>query len=38
LGSDLQFLFDRTASRLIEMRSQAYLTGRIERLRAAVSA
>jgi cell division protein ZapE len=38
LGSDMQFLFDRTASRLIEMRSQAYLTGRIERLRAAVSA
>jgi cell division protein ZapE len=34
-AGDMQFLFERTSSRLIEMRSQSYLTGRIDRLAAA---
>src|SRR5262249_38640968 len=33
-AGDLRFLFDRTASRLIEMRSADYLAGRIEQLAA----
>ena len=37
-AGDMQFLFERTASRLIEMRSEGYLTGRIDRLAAATSA
>jgi cell division protein ZapE len=37
-GGDMQFLFDRTSSRLFEMRSEGYLTGRIDRLAAATSA
>ena len=35
---DMQFLFERTASRLIEMRSESYLTGRLERFKVAASA
>jgi len=35
---DLHFLFERTASRLIEMRSQSYLAARSERMRMPVSA
>ena len=35
---DMQFLFERTASRLIEMRSESYLTGRLERFKLAASA
>ena len=35
---DMHILFDRTASRLIEMRSQSYLTGRMDRLGAPISA
>ena len=31
-AGDMGYLFDRTASRLIEMRSQSYLTGRMDRL------
>ena len=34
----MQFLFERTASRLFEMRSQGYLTGRLDRLASAASA
>lgn len=30
-ASDMQFLFERTSSRLIEMRSESYLTGRLDR-------
>jgi cell division protein ZapE len=37
-GGDMQVLFERTASRLIEMRSAEYLTGRSERLGARVPA
>ena len=37
-SDDMQVLFDRTASRLIEMRSQSYLTGRMDRLAAPVPA
>ncbi len=37
-AGDVQFLFERTASRLIEMRSQAYLAGRKDRLAVPVSA
>ena len=37
-AGDMQILFDRTASRLIEMRSQSYLTGRMDRLGARVPA
>ena len=37
-ASDMQFLFERTASRLFEMRSQGYLTGRLDRLASAASA
>ena len=37
-AGDMQFLFDRTASRLFEMRSEGYLTGRLDRLAAAASA
>jgi cell division protein ZapE len=33
-AGDLHFLFERTASRLIEMRSQAYLAARSERMNA----
>ena len=35
-GGDVHFLFERTASRLIEMRSESYLTGRSDRLSARV--
>jgi cell division protein ZapE len=35
---DIHFLFERTASRLIEMRSESYLVGRNERLSARVPA
>ena len=35
---DMGYLFERTASRLIEMRSQSYLTGRMDRLGAHVPA
>jgi cell division protein ZapE len=31
-AADMQFLFERTASRLYEMRSAGYLTGRLDRL------
>jgi cell division protein ZapE len=31
-AGDMTYLFDRTASRLIEMRSQSYLTARMDRL------
>jgi len=37
-AGDIQFLFERTASRLIEMRSQAYLTARLDRLSTRVAA
>jgi cell division protein ZapE len=37
-ANDMQFLFERTSSRLFEMRSDGYLTGRIDRLAAATSA
>jgi cell division protein ZapE len=37
-AGDVHFLFERTASRLIEMRSDAYLTTRSERLSARVPA
>jgi cell division protein ZapE len=37
-ADDMQFLFERTSSRLFEMRSDGYLTGRIDRLAAATSA
>jgi cell division protein ZapE len=37
-AGDMQFLFNRTASRLFEMRSAGYLTGRLDRLAAAASA
>ena len=37
-GGDMQFLFERTSSRLIEMRSESYLTGRIDRLNRVASA
>jgi cell division protein ZapE len=37
-SGDMQLLFDRTASRLIEMRSQGYLTGRMDRVGARVPA
>jgi cell division protein ZapE len=37
-AGDMQFLFERTSSRLFEMRSDSYLTGRIDRLAAATSA
>ena len=37
-GGDMQFLFERTSSRLFEMRSEGYLTGRLDRLAAAASA
>jgi cell division protein ZapE len=37
-AGDIHFLFERTASRLIEMRSESYLTGRIDRLSARVPA
>jgi cell division protein ZapE len=37
LAGPLQPLFERTASRLIEMRSQGYLSGRMERLAGAVA-
>jgi cell division protein ZapE len=36
-AGDMQFLFERTSSRLFEMRSEGYLTGRIDRLSAATS-
>jgi len=37
-AGDMQFLFERTASRLYEMRSQGYLTGRLDRIAARASA
>jgi cell division protein ZapE len=37
-GGDMQALFDRTASRLVEMRSAEYLEGRMQRLAAPVPA
>ncbi len=37
-AGDMQFLFERTSSRLIEMRSESYLTGRIDRLNRVASA
>jgi len=37
-AGDMGYLFERTASRLIEMRSQSYLTGRMDRLGAHVPA
>jgi cell division protein ZapE len=37
-AGDMQFLFERTSSRLFEMRSEGYLTGRLDRLVAAASA
>jgi len=37
-AGDMQFLFERTSSRLFEMRSEGYLTGRLDRLAAATSA
>ncbi len=37
-AGDMQFLFDRTSSRLIEMGAESYLTGRIDRLKAAMPA
>ncbi len=36
--TEMQFLFERTASRLYEMRSAGYLTGRLDRHAAAASA
>jgi len=35
--NDMQSLFERTSSRLFEMRSQGYLTGRLDRLAAAAA-
>jgi len=37
-AGDMHVLFDRTSSRLIEMRSASYLAGRIDRLAAAATA
>jgi cell division protein ZapE len=37
-AGDMSFLFERTASRLIEMRSASYLTGRLDRFQAPVPA
>src|SRR5215831_8527610 len=37
-AGDMQFLFERTSSRLYEMRSEGYLTGRLDRIGAAASA
>jgi cell division protein ZapE len=37
-AGDMLVLFERTSSRLYEMRSQAYLTGRLDRIGAAVTA
>jgi cell division protein ZapE len=37
-GGDMQALFDRTASRLVEMRSAEYLEGRMQRLATPVPA
>jgi cell division protein ZapE len=37
-AGDMQVLFERTSSRLFEMRSAGYLTGRLDRLAAAASA
>ena len=37
-AGDVQFLFERTASRLIEMRSEGYLAGRKDRVNVAASA
>jgi cell division protein ZapE len=37
-GGDMEFLFQRTSSRLFEMRSAGYLTGRLDRLPATTSA
>jgi cell division protein ZapE len=37
-GRELQVLFERTASRLIEMRSESYLSARLDRLHAVVPA
>jgi len=37
-AGDMQFLFERTSSRLYEMRSAGYLTGRLDRIAAAASA
>jgi cell division protein ZapE len=37
-GGDMGYLFDRTASRLVEMRSQSYLAARMDRLGARVPA
>jgi cell division protein ZapE len=37
-AGDVHFLFERTASRLIEMRSESYLTARLDRLSARVPA
>jgi cell division protein ZapE len=37
-AGDMQFLFERTSSRLYEMRSEAYLMGRLDRIGAAASA
>jgi cell division protein ZapE len=36
-AGDVHFLFERTASRLTEMRSEAYLAGRKDRVNVAVS-
>ena len=36
-SGDMQFLFERTASRLFEMRSEGYLTGRLDRHAAATA-
>ena len=36
-AGDVHFLFERTASRLIEMRSQSYLAGRKDRVNVAVA-
>jgi cell division protein ZapE len=37
-AGDMKFLFERTSSRLIDMRSESYLTGRLDRLAAAAPA
>src|SRR5215472_879127 len=37
-AGDMQFLFERTSSRLYEMRSEGYLTGRLDRIAARASA
>ena len=37
-AGDMNFLFERTSSRLIEMRSEGYLTGRVDRFKAAATA